>query len=55
MKGRIDQYEHASWDIKRPVIIPRDRHITHLIVIHYHNLLSHQKYKTVISEICQNS
>lgn len=53
VKGRIDAAKEVSDDVKRPIILPRDHRITHLIVADYHEQYHHVQHETVINEIRQ--
>ncbi|XP_075157968.1 uncharacterized protein LOC142231235 [Haematobia irritans] len=50
--GRIDMAD-VPLPQKRPVILPRENHITKLIFLHYHNKFCHMNNETVINELRQ--
>lgn len=51
-RGRIDAAK-VSYDVKRPIILPKNNDITNLIVKFYHAKYVHQNFETVINEIRQ--
>ncbi|XP_062715437.1 uncharacterized protein LOC134291545 [Aedes albopictus] len=53
MKTRIAACQFATEDAKNPIILPRQHHITTLIINHYHNSYHHQNHETVINELRQ--
>ncbi|XP_055622739.1 uncharacterized protein LOC129766247 [Toxorhynchites rutilus septentrionalis] len=53
IRGRISACEFATEDAKNPIILPRNHHVTSLIVAHYHQKYHHQNHETVINEIRQ--
>ncbi|XP_058816775.1 uncharacterized protein LOC131680070 [Topomyia yanbarensis] len=53
MHGRISACEYASMDAKNPIILPKDHHITGLIVQDYHERYHHQNHTTVVNELRQ--
>lgn len=53
LKGRIDAAVGVSDDTKRPIILPYDHRITHLIVEHFHQRYHHCYHETVVNEIQQ--
>ena len=42
MGGRLQQSEVLSYEEKHPIILPRDEHVSSIIVHHYHNSTYHQ-------------
>lgn len=54
MQGRISACEYASMDCKNPIILPKDHHVTWLVVQHYHERYHHQNHTTVINELRQS-
>lgn len=50
--GRIDEAD-VPWEQKRPIILPRECHITKLILLHYHEKFHHMNHETAINEIRQ--
>ncbi|XP_055623064.1 uncharacterized protein LOC129766522 [Toxorhynchites rutilus septentrionalis] len=53
IRGRISACEFATEDAKNPIILPRNHHVTSLIVAHYHQKYHHRNHETVINEIRQ--
>lgn len=53
VKGRIDAAVNIADDLKRPIILPREHRITHLIVADYHEQYHHVHHETVVNEIRQ--
>lgn len=53
VKGRIDAAEGVNDDMKRPIILPREHRITHLIIAHYHEKYHHVHHETVVNELRQ--
>ncbi|XP_055617605.1 uncharacterized protein LOC129762983 [Toxorhynchites rutilus septentrionalis] len=53
MHGRIHACEYASTDARNPVILPKDHHITKLIVNDYHCRYHHRNHETVLNELRQ--
>lgn len=51
--GRIDTAKTISVNAKRPIILPRNHHITILLVDSYHKRFHHQNHETVVNEIRQ--
>ncbi|XP_055600813.1 uncharacterized protein LOC129749764 [Uranotaenia lowii] len=53
IRGRISLCEFAQPDTKNPIILPRNHHITRLIVSNIHSAYHHQNHETIINEIRQ--
>ncbi|XP_062541401.1 uncharacterized protein LOC134209429 [Armigeres subalbatus] len=53
MHGRISACEYATRDAQNPIILPRDHHITKLLVRDYHLRYHHRNHETVLNEIRQ--
>ncbi|XP_055601262.1 uncharacterized protein LOC129750077 [Uranotaenia lowii] len=53
MQGRISSCEFALPDTRNPIILPRNHHVTRLIVSSIHSRYHHQNHETVINEIRQ--
>ncbi|XP_053690800.1 uncharacterized protein LOC128743113 [Sabethes cyaneus] len=53
MEGRTEKAEFLPFDLRFPVILPRDHHVTELIVQHYHERFGHGYRETVKNEIRQ--
>ncbi|XP_055526967.1 uncharacterized protein LOC129719602 [Wyeomyia smithii] len=53
MHGRISACEYASMDAKNPIILPKDHHVTWLIVQDRHERYHHQNHSTVVNELRQ--
>lgn len=53
VRGRIDAAANVTGDIKRPIILPRQHHVTLLIVAYYHEKYHHIHHETALNEIRQ--
>lgn len=53
MRGRIDSTPMIEEEFKRPIILPRQHHITYLLVLDYHTRFHHCNNETVINELRQ--
>lgn len=53
MHGRISACQYASTDAQNPIILPKDHHITKLIVKSYHQRYHHRNHETVLNELRQ--
>ncbi|XP_053698731.1 uncharacterized protein LOC128745678 [Sabethes cyaneus] len=53
MEGRTEKAEFLPFDLRFPVILPKDHHVTELIVQHYHERFGHGYRETVKNEIRQ--
>ncbi|XP_055914878.1 uncharacterized protein LOC129948078 [Eupeodes corollae] len=53
VKGRIDASNHVTLDCKRPVILPKQHHVTTLIVDNFHRKYKHIFFETAVNEIRQ--
>lgn len=51
--GRIDASNEAMSNTKRPIILPREHHVTHLIATDYHRRYHHCNHETALNEIKQ--
>lgn len=48
-KSRLENSEHLSYAAKFPIIMPKNNHITTLILRHYHERFYHKKIDTAIA------
>ncbi|XP_065077557.1 uncharacterized protein LOC135700826 [Ochlerotatus camptorhynchus] len=53
VRGRTISCPFVNQDAVNPVILPRDHHITRLVISHYHSKYHHQNHNTVINELRQ--
>lgn len=53
ISGRIDATPFASFDTKRPIILPKDHQITFLLALSYHRRFHHQVPNVVVNELRQ--
>ncbi|XP_053691781.1 uncharacterized protein LOC128740267 [Sabethes cyaneus] len=53
VKGRTKACAFIARDAAEPVILPRDHHVTRLIISSVHERFNHQNHETVINEILQ--
>lgn len=53
IKGRLDAAKDLPFDAKRPLILPRQHHITFLIVADMHCKFVHQNHETVVNTLRQ--
>ena len=53
MRGRIAACAFITEEAKNPIILPRDHHITTLIISHYHSKYHHLNQETVVNELRQ--
>ena len=53
MNGRIDAANNISYDMKRPIILPRHHSITSLIIDFYHRKFHHHLNEVVVNEMRQ--
>ncbi|XP_065094574.1 uncharacterized protein LOC135715091 [Ochlerotatus camptorhynchus] len=53
VRGRTAACPLIDYDAVNPVILPRNHHVTRLIVSHYHSKYHHQNHNTVLNEIRQ--
>ncbi|XP_053686507.1 uncharacterized protein LOC128736049 [Sabethes cyaneus] len=53
MEGRTEKAEFLPFDLRFPVILPKDHHVTELIVQHYHERFGHGYRETLKNEIRQ--
>lgn len=53
MRGRTGLCEYLPSDAVSPIILPRDHHVTQLIVRYYHDKFHHRNHESVINEIRQ--
>ena len=53
MRGRLENATIIGNDTKNPIILPRNHHITHLLVDSYHRKFKHIHHETVVNEIFQ--
>ncbi|XP_062715630.1 uncharacterized protein LOC134291645 [Aedes albopictus] len=53
MRGRIGNCEFATMDVKNPIILPKNHHVTRLILMDFHVRYHHANHETVINEVRQ--
>ncbi|XP_062538448.1 uncharacterized protein LOC134206736 [Armigeres subalbatus] len=53
MRGRTSGCAFISEEAKNPIILPRDHHVTTLIIAHYHAKYHHLNQETVVNELRQ--
>lgn len=53
VKGRTKACAFIDRDAAEPVILPRDHHVTRLIISAVHERFNHQNHETVVNEILQ--
>lgn len=53
LRGRLENATIITDETKNPIILPRNHHITHLLVDWYHRKYKHVHHETVINEIFQ--
>ncbi|XP_062537864.1 uncharacterized protein LOC134206189 [Armigeres subalbatus] len=53
VRGRTSACPGVNPDAVNPIILPRNNHITRLIISHYHNKYHHQNHNTVVNELRQ--
>ncbi|XP_062557433.1 uncharacterized protein LOC134222307 [Armigeres subalbatus] len=53
VQGRTGACQLIDYDVVNPIILPRNHHVTRLIVHHYHRKYHHQNHNTVLNEIRQ--
>lgn len=53
MRSRLSACQYVSEATKKPVILPKNSHVTTLLITHYHTKFNHQNHETVINEIRQ--
>lgn len=53
MRSRIGGCQFVGDDTKQPIILPRDHHITMLVIMHYHQRYHHCNHETVVNELRQ--
>ncbi|KAF2893787.1 hypothetical protein ILUMI_12386 [Ignelater luminosus] len=53
LRGRIDASNSISFETKKPIILPRDSHLTALIIQDFHKVFNHRNHATVFNEIRQ--
>ncbi|XP_017470509.1 PREDICTED: uncharacterized protein LOC108362157 [Rhagoletis zephyria] len=54
VKGRIDAAYCIPMTARRPVIMPQNHPVTHLLMLHYHQKRHYQNDKLIINELRQN-
>ncbi|XP_062703570.1 uncharacterized protein LOC134286025 [Aedes albopictus] len=52
-RGRIGAVEGVSYSVRHPIILPRNHHVTKLLVRRYHQQYRHGNSETVVNEIRQ--
>lgn len=53
MLGRTSSCLFITKDAKNPIILPRDHHVTSLVISFYHNKFHHLNHETVVNELRQ--
>ncbi|XP_058817631.1 uncharacterized protein LOC131680930 [Topomyia yanbarensis] len=53
LDGRTQECKFTDYDATNPVILPRNHHITRLIVSNAHKQFNHQNHETIINELRQ--
>lgn len=53
VRGRIDAMKYATWDTRRPIILPRLHRVTSLITDFYHRKFHHHHNEIIINEMRQ--
>ncbi|XP_062702228.1 uncharacterized protein LOC134285471 [Aedes albopictus] len=53
MRGRTSRCEYATMDAQNPIILPKEHHITMLVVRSYHERYHHRNHEVVVNEIRQ--
>ncbi|XP_038117193.1 uncharacterized protein LOC119769289 [Culex quinquefasciatus] len=53
MEGRTENAEFLPFDLRFPVILPKDHHVTRMIVQHYHQKFGHGYRETIKNELRQ--
>lgn len=53
VRGRTAACKVIGLEAVHPVILPRDHHITRLIVLHYHDKFHHMNHETTMNELRQ--
>ncbi|XP_055604494.1 uncharacterized protein LOC129752749 [Uranotaenia lowii] len=53
IRGRTNACQFIDSSIANPVILPRDHHITRLIVLDVHQRFLHQNHETIVNELKQ--
>uniref|UniRef100_A0A182PX75 Integrase_H2C2 domain-containing protein n=1 Tax=Anopheles epiroticus TaxID=199890 RepID=A0A182PX75_9DIPT len=51
--GRTANAEYAEYDARYPIILPKQHHITRLLIEDYHSSLGHGNRETVVNEVRQ--
>lgn len=54
VRGRFDAVRKITGDVRRPIILPKDHHITHLIAASYHERYHHVGHETALNEMKQS-
>ncbi|XP_058977373.1 uncharacterized protein LOC131802044 [Musca domestica] len=49
--GRIDAASYLSYNVKRPIILPKNHQFTKLLVMHHHRQMMHQNHEATVCEI----
>ncbi|XP_058817188.1 uncharacterized protein LOC131680495 [Topomyia yanbarensis] len=53
IRGRAQNSPFILHDAANPIVLPRDHHITRLIIADVHNRFNHQNHQTIINELRQ--
>ncbi|XP_055632531.1 uncharacterized protein LOC129773008 [Toxorhynchites rutilus septentrionalis] len=51
--GRIGAASNVEFNVKFPIILPKSHRLTALLLDHYHRILHHANYETVVNEVRQ--
>lgn len=51
--GRVDKAMYMPEDARNPIVLPKEHHLTFILVATYHRRLRHQQQAAVVSEIRQ--
>lgn len=53
VRGRLQQAEFAPFDMKHPIILPKEHAITKMLILQYHEKFAHANRETVCNELRQ--
>ncbi|XP_062708631.1 uncharacterized protein LOC134288289 [Aedes albopictus] len=53
MRGRTSHCAFITEEAKNPILLPRDHHVTMLIISYVHNKFHHHNHETVVNELRQ--
>ena len=51
MESRITADAYYSFDFRNPVILPKNNHVTMLVVLRFHQRYGHANVETVVNEL----